>query len=302
MYSTAHKISTLRTAVARSVLEGNAELVQVLRSRKGPKGDALEMARAAGVLAGKRTWELIPYCHPLQIDQITVDYEFTETTVEVTATATTIGKTGIEMEAIVAAQLAATTLFDMCKPLDIPMRITGTELVEKRGGKSSFQERIPEDFRAAVVVTSDGTAAGTREDKSGKIIRDYLQDSLNIDTPAYVIIPDEQATITDTLRRLIDEQFPLIVTTGGTGLGPRDVTVEATANIIEREIPGVMETARAYGQRRTPYAMLSRGLAGVVGKTIIVNLPGSSRGTQESLHAIFPALLHSYGMIAGGGH
>ncbi len=93
-----------------------------------------------------------------------------------------------------------------------------------------------------------------------------------------------------------------MVTTGGTGLGPRDVTVEATRQVIEREIPGIAEAARSFGQSRTPYAMLSRGLAGITGRTIIVNLPGSSKGAQESMDALFPALFHAYPMIRGGGH
>ena len=92
------------------------------------------------------------------------------------------------------------------------------------------------------------------------------------------------------------------MTTGGTGLGPRDVTVEATEAVIDRQIPGVMEAARGYGQRRTPYAMLSRGIAGQKGKTIILNLPGSSRGVEETLDAVFPSILHAYPMMQAGGH
>jgi molybdenum cofactor synthesis domain-containing protein len=94
----------------------------------------------------------------------------------------------------------------------------------------------------------------------------------------------------------------LILTTGGTGLGPRDVTVEATQEVIEREVPGMMEAVRAYGQARTPYAMLSRGVAGTRGKTLIINFPGSSRGTEEGLNALFPYLFHAYPMMEGMGH
>ena len=93
-----------------------------------------------------------------------------------------------------------------------------------------------------------------------------------------------------------------MISTGGTGLGPRDVTVEAIVPLIDREVPCIMEAARAYGQQRTPYAMLSRGLAGLIESMLVVTLPGSSGGTRESLDAIFPAILHSYKMMAGGGH
>jgi molybdenum cofactor synthesis domain-containing protein len=116
------------------------------------------------------------------------------------------------------------------------------------------------------------------------------------------VIADEKLLISSLLEKYYQAGVNLIITTGGTGLGPRDVTVEATAAIIDREIPGIMEAARGYGQKRTPYAMLSRGLAGQRGKTIIINLPGSSKGVEESLDAIFPAILHAYKMMGGGGH
>ena len=116
------------------------------------------------------------------------------------------------------------------------------------------------------------------------------------------MFPDEKEQIESRLRELIAEQTDLIITTGGTGFGPRDVTVEATQNVIEREAPGIAEATRSYGQDRTPYAMLSRSLAGVSGRSIIVNMPGSSKGAEESLNAIFPGIFHAYGMFRGGGH
>jgi cyclic pyranopterin monophosphate synthase len=97
-------------------------------------------------------------------------------------------------------------------------------------------------------------------------------------------------------------QLDLVVTTGGTGMSPRDNTPEAMQRVIGREIPGIAEAMRSYGQERTPYAMLSRGMAGVRGKTLIVNLPGSRNGVRESLDALFPALIHAFKMIRGGGH
>ncbi|MBI4208528.1 MAG: bifunctional molybdenum cofactor biosynthesis protein MoaC/MoaB [Deltaproteobacteria bacterium] len=301
MFSTAHKISTLRTAKAQAVLRLTPQLVEALRSKSGPKGDALEIARAAGVLAAKRTWELIPYCHPIPIDQVLIHCELEENSARITSEVTSVGKTGIEMEALVAAQIAATTIFDMLKPLSAEMEITDVKVLKKEGGKSSFQEMLPKGFKAAVIVTSDGTFAGKREDRSGKIIKERLE-KFGISGVDYLILPDEKEKIQQALLDFHKKDFSLVVTTGGTGLGPRDVTVEATEGILDREVPGIMEAARSFGQQRTPYSMLSRGRAGLKGGMLIVNLPGSSKGTAESLDAIFPAILHSYRMMAGGKH
>ncbi len=301
MFSTAHKISTLRTAKAQAVLRLTPPLVEALRSKSGPKGDALEIARAAGVLAAKRTWELIPYCHPVPIDQVLIHYEIEEASARVTSEVTSVAKTGIEMEALIAAQIAATTLFDMLKPLSAEMEITDIKVLEKEGGKSSFREKLPSGFKAAVIVTSDGTFAGERKDRSGKIIRERLE-KFGVSDVDYLVLPDEKEKIRRALLNFHERDFSLVLTTGGTGLGPRDVTVEATQEVVDREIPGIVEAARAFGQQRTPYSMLSCGKAGLKGKMLIVNLPGSSKGTEESLDAIFPAILHSYKMMVGGKH
>ncbi|OGQ58532.1 MAG: bifunctional molybdenum cofactor biosynthesis protein MoaC/MoaB [Deltaproteobacteria bacterium RIFCSPLOWO2_02_FULL_50_16] len=301
MISTENKIMTLRRAKAQAVLRATPQLIDILKSRKGPKGDALEVAKTAGILGAKRTWEIIPYCHPLPLDQVTIDYEIHEDRVVIIAQATAVWKTGIEMEALVAAQIAATTLFDMLKPVDNNMEIGEIKILEKTGGKSSFKEELPRDFKVAVIVTSDGTFQGIRRDKSGQIIREKLAGFGIVDCE-YLVLPDEKEKIRQALLGFYEKRFHLVITTGGTGLGPRDVTVEATQEVIDRVVPGIMEAARSFGQQRTPYSMLSRGLAGLKGQMLIVNLPGSSRGAQESLEAIFPGLLHSYKMMAGGGH
>lgn len=301
MYSTIHKFSSKRKARAQAVLTAPADCIRMLRERTVPKGDALETARAAALLACKKTWEVIPHCHPIPIDHISIKYEFMNTSVTIFCEVDTIGKTGVEMEALMGAQTAAITIYDMLKPISTEMSIDKLKVVEKRGGKNDFQERIPDNFKAAVIVSSDGTFEGIRADKSGQIIKDCIESYTHTNCD-YVILPDEQTQITDAIKTFVDKNYHLVMTTGGTGLGPRDVTVEATANIIEREIPGIMEAARTYGQERTPYAMLSRGLAGTVKNTLIINLPGSSAGTKESLEAIFPAVLHSFPMMKGGKH
>lgn len=301
MRNVTHKIETLRTATASGRIAMHPETVLRLKANDVPKKDVLGVAKTAGILAAKKTWDLLPYCHPLPIDGIDVDFTIGEGEVSVQASVTAIWKTGVEMEALTAVSVALLTIYDMVKPIDKEMTIGEIVLVEKRGGKSSFHDSIPAGFKVAVIVTSDGTAALTREDKSGKAIVERLA-SYGVSHPDYVILPDDRERIVLTLRRFASEGYHMLVTTGGTGLGPRDVTVEATREIIDREIPGISETMRRFGQARTPYAMLSRGLAGLCGKTLIVNLPGSSRGVEESMDALFPALFHAYPMMTGGGH
>lgn len=301
MFSTIDKIATLRTAKAQAVLKLTPRLLKVLRSKTGPKGDALEIARAAGLLAAKKTPELIPHCHPIPLDQIAIDYEWGETEITVLSRVSAVWKTGVEMEALLAVQIVAVTLFDMLKPLDSNMEITGVKVLEKTGGKSDFREIISGDFKTAVIVTSDGTYSGKREDRSGRLIKERLE-NYGIANCDYRILPDERDEILKSLQEYYEKKFDLVITTGGTGLGPRDVTADVTADFIDRVIPGIMETARSFGQQRTPYSMLSRGVAGLKGNMVVVNLPGSSKGTKESLDAIFPALLHGYKMMRGEGH
>lgn len=301
MRSTADKTCTSRRAQATATVHLSAAALDMLREKKSPKGDALEVAKVAGILAAKHTATLVPYCHPVPVDHVAIEYELGESVVHVTSTVTAVWKTGVEMEALVAVHVASLTLFDMLKMVDPAMRVTDIRVLAKHGGKTSFQERLPARFRAAVVVTSDGTAAGTRQDRSGQIIRHCLA-QYGIREVAYHVLPDDRERIRQLLLALCEQACDLVFTTGGTGLGPRDVTVEATRAVIEQEIPGILEAARAHGQQRTPYAMLSRGVAGRRGHTLIINLPGSSGGAAESLQAIFPAILHAYPMMQGGGH
>jgi molybdenum cofactor biosynthesis protein MoaC len=301
MLNMERKIETLRIAQARSVLRLQPETLRRLKAGEVPKPDVLAVAKTAAMLAAKKTPELIPYCHPLPLDGVEVDLTVGEDHIAVEATVRTIGKTGVEMEALTAVSVAALNLYDMLKAIDKEMVITETKLLLKQGGKSDFTPMVPKNFRAAVIVTSDSTAQGKREDHSGKVLQGKLSE-FGINEIEYCILPDDQDQIIHQLLHYCELKFDLVLTTGGTGMGPRDVTVEATSQVMEREMPAVMQAIRDFGQARTPYAMLSRGMAGVRGRTVILNLPGSSRGAAESIDAVFPALFHVYPMLRGGGH
>jgi molybdenum cofactor synthesis domain-containing protein len=152
--------------------------------------------------------------------------------------------------------------------------------------------------RAFVVTVSDGVSAGTRDDASGRALAALLERE-GFELAGHEVVPDERPEIEALLRLLVGDGTPLVVTTGGTGFGPRDITPEATRAVIDREAPGLAEEMRASGRGQTPFAALSRGLVGSSGATLIVNLPGSEKGAVESLSSILPVLPHALDLLAG---
>jgi len=302
MIDVSPKFNTLRYAKAEGFLKAKPETIEKVRKGEVPKGNVLQVARAAGIMAAKRTSEWIALCHPIPLDWVEVRLEPEEDRLQVTAEVKAIWKTGVEMEALVAISAALLNAYDMLKPLDDSLEMGSIRLVKKEGGKSDFTDSFDRPLRAAVLVISDSTYEGTRKDKSGKIIQEFLHNQ-PIDPVVYEILPDDRERIRKRLLELADQEgMDLIFTTGGTGLGPRDVTPEATREVIEREVPGIAEAIRRHGKDRTPYAMLSREVVGVRGQCLIINLPGSSKGAKEGLEALFPGLLHAFPMLWGGGH
>lgn len=297
MIDVSKKANTLRTATAMAELKVSPETIRLLHANKIPKGNPLEVAKVAAVQAVKNTSQIIPYCHPMPVDFVGVTFDISETMITVHVEVKAIYKTGVEMEALTGASVAALTMYDMMKMLDETMEITGVKLLKKRGGKSDYRETLQRPLRAAVLVMSDSVAAGEKSDSSGRMIEARLYKE-HIDVVDYAVIPDDVAMIRAKVIGYADDmQVDIVLTTGGTGFSPRDYTPEAMDGVIERDIPGIPEALRAYGQERTPYSMLSRGKAGIRGNTIIVNLPGSTRGVAESLDALFPGLIHAFKMI-----
>lgn len=296
------KVKTLRTARAHAFVRVSGDTIERIRTGVLPKADPLPVARVAAIQAAKNTSMIIPYCHPLPVDYVAVDFVLREKQIDIDVEVKAIYKTGVEMEALTAASVAALTLYDMLKAIDEEMEIGTIRLLQKKGGKSDFKDKHTQALRAAVLVMSDSIAAGKKSDESGKIIEKRLREE-GLQIADYRVIPDECDVIAKQLISYADEmKLDLVITTGGTGLSPRDCTPEAMKNVIEREVPGMSETARSYGQDRMPYSMLSRGVSGVRGKTLIINLPGSRGGVSDSLDALFPAVLHAFNMMKSGGH
>lgn len=302
MIDVSPKPESLRTAVARAVLRGAPEAIEQLRARTLPKGDALEVARAAAALAVKQTPQIIPYCHPIRVDWVDTQYELGPDSVTILVTVRAVDRTGVEVEAMTGAAVAALTIYDMMKMIDDTLEIESVRLLEKRGGKSDHAGAAGQALTAAVLVASDSVATGRKQDTSGRLLGERLA-AAGFKVVETAVVPDDGAAIAATVRRWADTPgIDLVVTTGGTGLGPRDHTPEAMDEVIEREAPGVMEAARAHGQRRTPLSMLARGRAGVRGRTLIVNLPGSQGAVLDALTALLPGLPHACAMLRGEGH
>lgn len=302
MVNITHKSSTLRIAIASGIVKvSKQETIDAIQNRKVPKGDVFEFSRAAGLLACKKTYEVIPDCHPLPIEFTSIKHEINGLEIKIFVEVHTIYKTGVEVEAMHGVMVTALTMYDMLKPIDKEVEIVNVKLEEKKGGKSDLKYAYPENLKVAVITCSDTISKGEGVDKSGEIIINHLQKH-RIVTSEKKVIADDFKTIQEEAKQLVSLGFQLILFTGGTGLSPRDVTPDAIQPLLEKAVPGIMEIARDFGQQRTPYAMLSRGVAGFIGNSLIITLPGSPRGADESMQALFPYILHVFKIKEGVKH
>ena len=323
MVDVSAKAESKRTAIARSVVHISASTLELLKAKALPKGDVLTVAQIAGIMAAKRTSEFIPMCHPLALTHTDVRFLVRDEppSVLIEASASTSDRTGVEMEAIIGAQIAAATIYDMVKAVQKDVVIGDTRLILKSGGKSGlFKVEDPllftvdasplpaphplpekwegEGLACAVVTLSDKGYAGEREDKSGPALMAMLE-GLNPAKVQNFILPDDPAALRALVKKLASLGWGLIVTTGGTGLSPRDTTPEALIPELDRRLPGFEQVMFAEGLKHTPNAVLSRCLAGTLGRSMVIALPGSHKAATENLSAIRPILPHALDKLNG---
>lgn len=303
MIDITYKKTTLRKAIAKAELYiSKQETFDLIEQKKLVKGDLYEVSRVAGLFAAKRTADMIPDCHPMPVEYTGVRFDTQRDIhiISIYVEVHTIYKTGVEVEAMHAASVVALTMYDMLKPVDKGIEIRNIRLEKKEGGKSDKQK----DFRgisAAVIVCSDSVSAGKSNDETGPVLDRFFKESLFISAGIFYV-PDEMDEIRSQVLDLIQKNIRLILLTGGTGASYRDVTPEAVRPLLDLELPGVMEAYRQYGYQRFSKAMLSRGIAGLKGNSLIISIPGSPGGVQDAIHALFPTILHALDVRNGADH
>ena len=308
MIDVGRKRPTRRRAVACGTIRMNRTAFDAIRNGTLPKGNVLALAEAAGIMGAKNTPTLIPMCHTLPLDQVTIHCNMDEQDccITVYAQAVAFAKTGVEMEALAGVNAALLTIWDLTKGTDPNLSIEGIRLLIKTGGKSGIwvnpdgipawlEEQLPEAAflkgkSAAILVMSDRASKGKYKDESGVCLKTLLSEA-GSDIKAYEIIPDEADKIEQAVLKICREQKPdLLIASGGTGPGPRDVTPDVLTKISDRMLEGLGDVLRTESLYYTDTAWLSRMTACMVGATLVVAFPGSPKAVKECWDILSPFL------------
>jgi len=327
MVSVANKIPTNRLAIATGKILVGKEVFTLIKEDKLPKGNALLLAEIAGINAAKETYRMLPLCHPLGLDSVSIYHELDEKTFSILiySEVCAFAKTGVEMEALAAVNAALLSIYDLAKMVEPALSISDIYLVIKKGGKSGFwtgpktipafvanllkKHNLPEEtdtklrkINIAIVTISDRASNNIYQDKSGKLLKEKLTSS-GANIKEYSIIPDEKKKIKKTVVNLSTmNNLDLVITTGGTGIGSRDVTYDALQEITDKTIEGFGELLRQNGAKYTKYAWLSSSSAFVINSKLVIILPGKPKAIEENMEVILDLVPHAIRMINNEGH
>tara|TARA_B100000131_G_scaffold322072_1_gene374792 strand:- start:2352 stop:3266 length:915 start_codon:yes stop_codon:yes gene_type:complete len=295
MIDISDKNTSLRESEALAIVKvSTLDTISIIKENKVPKGNLFEVSKTAGLLGIKNTHLLLPNCHPIPIENAKIEFEINDLEIKIFCKIKTIYKTGVEVEAMHGASVVALNIYDMLKPIDENVEILSIKLISKKGGKSDYKLNI-NNINASIIVCSDSVSLKKNIDKSGEKIIELLT-NWKINILKKEIISDDKLLIQKTINDLISNNN-IIIITGGTGLSKRDVTPEAVIPLLHKRIPGIEEKIRSYGQQKTHFSMLSRSVAGLIDECLILCLPGSVKGVEDSILSIFPWVLHSFEIL-----
>ncbi|EQD64310.1 Bifunctional molybdenum cofactor biosynthesis protein MoaC/MogA [mine drainage metagenome] len=315
------KRPTARRAVAAGEIHVGPSALELIMARRLPKGDALAMAEVAGIQGAKSAAQLLPLCHPLTLDlvRVQVQPEVARTSMRVYCEVAACAKTGVEMEALAGATTALLTLYDLAKPVEPGLTLRETRLLFKEGGKKGlwihpeglsdeervrFQPHAPVSMmgiRVGVITLSDRAHAGVYADHSGPEAVRALT-ALGAELVNAEVLPDDLASLAEALTRLAASGIDLVLCTGGTGLGPRDIAPEALASVATRRVPGLAEYFRQASSHHMATAWLSRAEVALVNQTLVILLPGHPRAVVQGLDILLPLVPHALAMVRGASH
>ena len=299
MVDVTDKMTTARMAKAEGKISILPETILAIQDVTLPKGNVLTTAKIAGIQAAKKTAEMIPMCHQLNLSFVDIEFDIQENAILIKSTVKTKEATGVEMEALSAVSGAALTIYDMCKAVDKTMVIGEIQLVEKVGGKSDHATEYRP--KVGVITLSDSISSGKGVDKSGPILINGFADS-RCSVNHKKVLPDGSDELVLTIQSWVEDGVELILTIGGTGLGPRDLTIQTMEKIFDSRLPGIEQALHAYGRGKVKTAMLSRLTAGVVNGAIVICLPGSTGAAKDALTVLIPTIFHSFHMMSGEKH
>lgn len=319
MIDVGRKRATRRRAVAVGRISMGAAAFEHLKNGTLPKGDVLALAEAAGIMGAKKTPDMIPMCHTLPLDQVTIHCALDDrnNSVSVYCQAAAFAKTGVEMEALAGVNNALLTIWDLTKGVDPNLEIGNVELLVKTGGKSGIwtnpkgippwlAAQLPDDKslkgkRVAFLVMSDRASRGDYEDKSSPVLKELLERA-GAEIVDQTLIPDDAETIEQSLCAVCKAHSPdLLIASGGTGPGPRDVTPDVLEKMSDRMLDGLGDVLRAESLNFTDTAWLSRMTAGMVGATLVIAFPGSPKAVKECWDILEPFLGDALDKIAKQG-
>jgi len=299
MVDVTDKVVTTRIAKAEGKIAMLPETILAIKDDILPKGNVLTTSKIAGIQSAKKTADIIPMCHQLNLSFVDIEFDIYKDTILIRSIVKTKEATGVEMEALSAVSVAALSIYDMCKAVDKTMVIGDIKLVKKLGGKSDhLVEYRP---KVGVITLSDSISSGEGEDRSGPILVNGFSNAGCV-VDHHETFPDGSEKLVSTIQDWVEEGLELIITTGGTGLGPRDLTIETMKKVFDSKLPGVEQALHAYGRGKVKTAMLSRLTVGVINGAIVICLPGSTGAAKDALRVLIPTIFHSFHMLKGEKH